>query len=113
LLFALGVFIACNLAMGFAFSTMATTQMQAQQLSQFGLLPSIMLSGFMFPFMGMPAWARFIGEAVPLTHTLRICRGVLLKGNGFDQIWPDLWPMAVFAIVVGGIAVSMYRETLD
>jgi ABC-2 type transport system permease protein len=67
----------------------------------------------MFPFMGMPAWARFIGEAVPLTHTLRICRGVLLKGNGFDQIWPDLWPMAVFAIVVGGIAVSMYRETLD
>ena len=102
LLFALGVFIACNLAMGFAFSTMATTQMQAQQLSQFGLLPSI-----------MPAWARFIGEAVPLTHTLRICRGVLLKGNGFEQIWPDLWPMAVFAIAVGGIAVGMYRETLD
>jgi ABC-2 type transport system permease protein len=113
LLFALGVFIACNLAMGFAFSTMATTQMQAQQLAQFGLLPSIMLSGFMFPFQGMPAWARVVGEAVPLTHALRICRGVLLKGNGLSEIWPDLWPMALFAAVVGVIAVSMYRETLD
>jgi ABC-type multidrug transport system permease subunit len=113
LLVALGVFIACNLAMGFAFSTMATTQMQAQQLSQFGLLPSILLSGFMFPFAGMPGWARVVGEAVPLTHALRICRGVLLKGNGLTQIWPDLWPMALFATVVGFIAVSMYRETLD
>ena len=113
LLLALGVFIACNLAMGFAFSTMARTQMQAQQLAQFGLLPSMMLSGFMFPFQGMPAWARIIGEAVPLTHTLRICRGMLLKGNGLPQIWPDLWPMLVFAVVVGAISVSMYRETLD
>jgi ABC-2 type transport system permease protein len=113
LLFALGVFIACNLAMGFAFSTMARTQMQAQQMAQFALLPSIMLSGFMFPFQGMPGWARIIGEAVPLTHALRICRGVLLKGNGLPQIWPDLWPMALFAVVVGAIAVAMYRETLD
>ena len=113
LLLALGVFIACNLAMGFAFSTMARTQMQAQQLAQFGLLPSMMLSGFMFPFQGMPGWARVIGEAVPLTHTLRICRGMLLKGNGLAQIWPDLWPMLVFAVVVGAISVSMYRETLD
>ena len=113
LLVALGVFIACNLAMGFTFSTLARTQMQAQQLAQFGLLPSMMLSGFMFPFQGMPTWARYIGEAVPLTHTLRICRGVLLKGNGLGQIWPDLWPMALFAVVVGTIAVSLYRETLD
>jgi ABC-2 type transport system permease protein len=113
LLFALGVFIACNLAMGFAFSTMTRTQMQAQQMAQFALLPSIMLSGFMFPFQGMPGWARIIGEAVPLTHALRICRGVLLKGNGLPQIWPDLWPMALFAVVVGAIAVAMYRETLD
>jgi ABC-2 type transport system permease protein len=113
LLLALGVFIACNLAMGFTFSTLAQTQMQAQQLSQFGLLPSIMLSGFMFPFQGMPAWARWVGEAVPLTHTLRICRGMLLKGNGLPEIWPDLWPMLVFAAVVGAIAVSLYRETLD
>jgi ABC-2 type transport system permease protein len=113
LLAALGIFIACNLAMGFAFSTMAQTQMQAQQLAQFGLLPSMMLSGFMFPFQGMPVWARWIGEAVPLTHTLRICRGMLLKGNGLAEIWPDLWPMLVFALVVGTIAVSLYRETLD
>jgi ABC-2 type transport system permease protein len=113
LLLALGVFIACNLAMGFAFSTMAQTQMQAQQLAQFGLLPSMMLSGFMFPFQGMPTWARWVGEAVPLTHALRICRGMLLKGNGLPQIWPDLWPMLLFALVVGAIAVSMYRETLD
>jgi ABC-2 type transport system permease protein len=113
LLLALGVFIACNLAMGFTFSTLAQTQMQAQQLSQFGLLPSIMLSGFMFPFQGMPTWARWVGEAVPLTHTLRICRGMLLKGNGLPEIWPDLWPMLVFALVVGAIAVSLYRETLD
>ena len=113
LLLALGVFIACNLALGFTFSTMARTQMQAQQMAQFGLLPSFMLSGFMFPFAGMPAWARYIGEAIPMTHTLRICRGVLLKGNGLPQIWPDLWPMLVFALVAGMIAVSMYRETLD
>ena len=113
LLLALGVFIACNLAMGFTFSTLAQTQMQAQQLSQFGLLPSIMLSGFMFPFQGMPTWARWVGEAVPLTHTLRICRGMLLKGNGLAEIWPDLWPMLLFALVVGAIAVSLYRETLD
>ncbi|HEY7579690.1 MAG TPA: ABC transporter permease [Acetobacteraceae bacterium] len=113
LLVALGVFIACNLAVGFAFSTMAQTQMQAQQLSQFGLLPSFMLSGFMFPFQGMPVWARWIGELLPLTHTLRICRGILLKGNGLPEIWPDLWPMLVFAAVVSAIAVSLYRETLD
>lgn len=113
LLLALGVFIACNLAMGFTFSTIAQTQMQAQQMAQFGLLPSFMLSGFMFPFMGMPAWARYIGEAIPMTHTLRICRGVLLKGNGLAEIWPDVWPMLLFALVAGGIAVSLYRETLD
>lgn len=113
LLLALGVFIACNLAVGFAISTIARTQMQAQQLAQFGLMPSIMLSGFMFPFQGMPAWARVVGEVLPMTHALRICRGMLLKGNGLVQIWPDLWPMALFALVVGTIAVKMYHETLD
>ena len=113
LLVALGVFIACNLAVGFAVSTIAKTQMQAQQLAQFGLLPSIMLSGFMFPFQGMPAWARAVGEVLPLTHALRICRGILLKGNSLPQIWPDLWPMALFALIVGTVAVKMYHETLD
>lgn len=113
LLLALGVFIAGNLALGLTISTVARTQMQAQQLAQFALLPSFMLSGFMFPFQGMPAWARAIGEVMPLTHALRICRGVLLKGNGLAQIWPELWPMALFALAAAGIAVSLYRETLD
>ncbi|HVC59937.1 MAG TPA: ABC transporter permease [Acetobacteraceae bacterium] len=113
LLVALGVFIAGNLALGITFSTIARTQQQAQQLAQFSLLPSMMLSGFMFPFQGMPAWARGIGELLPLTHILRICRGVLLKGNGFSEIMPNLWPMALFALAMGVVAVLCYRETLD
>ncbi len=113
LLGALGLFIACNLAMGLAFSTIARTQMQAQQMAQFAFLPSMMLSGFLYPFAGMPAWARVIGECLPITHALRICRGILLKGNGPAEIWPDIWPMALFAVVVGAIAVRLYRETLD
>jgi ABC-2 type transport system permease protein len=113
LLGALGLFIACNLAMGLAFSTIARTQMQAQQMAQFAFLPSMLLSGFLYPFAGMPAWARAIGECLPITHALRICRGILLKGNGPAEIWPDLWPMVAFALVVGAIAVRLYRETLD
>jgi len=113
LLLALGVFIAANLALGVTFSTLARTQMQAQQMAQFALLPSFMLSGFMFPFQGMPLWARAIGEVMPLTHILRICRGVLLKGNGLPQILPELWPIALFAVVAGTVAVFSYRETLD
>jgi ABC-2 type transport system permease protein len=113
LLAALGVFIACNLALGILFSTIAKTQQQAQQLAQFSLLPSMMLSGFMFPFQGMPAWARGVGELLPLTHILRVCRGVMLKGNGFAEILPNLWPMALFALVMGVVAVLCYRETLD
>ena len=113
LLAVLGVFIACNLALGFTFSTIARTQMQAQQMAQFALLPSMMLSGFIYPFSGMPLWARAIGEMLPLTHVIRICRGILLKGNGFFDIAPDLWPMAVFAVLATTVAVWSYRETLD
>ena len=113
LLFALGLFIASNLALGFTISTLARTQMQAQQLAQFALLPSFMLSGFMYPFQGMPVWARAIGEAWPLTHVMRITRGILLKGNGLVDILPELWPIALFAVVVGAIAVLSFRETLD
>lgn len=113
LLLALGVFIAGNLALGITFSTLARTQQQAMQMAQFTLLPSMMLSGFMFPFQGMPAWARTVGEFLPLTHVLRICRGILLKGNGFAEILPNLWPMALFAAVVCVLAVVCYRETLD
>ena len=113
LLAVLGVFIACNLALGFTFSTIARTQMQAQQMAQFALLPSMMLSGFIYPFAGMPLWARTIGETLPLTHIIRICRGILLKGNGLADIVPDIWPMAVFAAIATTVAVLSYRETLD
>jgi len=110
---ALGLFIASNLALGFTFSTIASNQMQAMQMAQFTLLPSIMLSGFMFPFQGMPAWARTIGEVLPITHMLRISRGILLKGNGAAEILPDLWPIAVFTLAVAVVAIWSYRETLD
>lgn len=113
LLLALGVFIVGNLALGITFSTVARTEQQAMQMAQFTLLPSIMLSGFMFPFQGMPFWAQAIGELLPITHVLRICRGVLLKGNGFAEILPDLWPMLVFGVAVVILAVVCYRETLD
>ncbi|GGE98813.1 mannose-1-phosphate guanyltransferase [Aliidongia dinghuensis] len=110
---ALGLFIASNLALGFAFSTIATNQMQAMQLAQFTLLPSILLSGFMFPFAGMPVWAQWFGEIFPTTHALRIVRGVLLKGNGAAEILPEIWPIAAFTLVVAAAAIWFYRETLD
>ena len=87
--------------------------MQATQLAQFTLMPSFLLSGFMFPFLGMPKWAQIIGEIFPTTHAMRIVRGMLLKGNGWNEIWPELWPIGVFALIVIGIAVWFYRETLD
>ena len=77
------------------------------------LMPSFLLSGFMFPFRGMPVWAQYVGEVFPTTHAMRIVRGMLLKGNGLDDILPELWPLALFALVVIGIAVRFYRETLD
>jgi ABC-2 type transport system permease protein len=113
LLLALGIFIACNLAMGFTISTLVRTQLQALQLAQGMLLPSILLSGFIYPIQGMPAWAKMIGEILPATHIMRICRGILLKGSGLADIAPDLWPMALFALVVGAIAVRSFRRTLD
>lgn len=113
LLLALGLFIASNLALGFTFSTIAASQMQALQLAQFTLLPSILLSGFIFPFRGMPLWAQWLGEIFPATHALRIVRGVLLKGNGTAEILPEMWPIAAFTVVIGALAVWFYRETLD
>ena len=107
------LFIAANLALGFTFSTVAKNQLQAMQMSFFFLLPSILLSGFMFPFRGMPEWAQMIGEVLPVTHFLRVIRGILLKGNGFIEIWPHLWPIALFMLVVATIALLRYRETLD
>jgi ABC-2 type transport system permease protein len=110
---ALGLFIASNLALGVTFSTVARNQMQAIQMAQFMLLPSFMLSGFMFPFKGMPVWAQWLGELFPITHALRIMRGMLLKGNGLLDILPELWPIAAFTLIVAVIATWSYRETLD
>ena len=113
LMLALGLFIASNLALGLTFSTVATSQMQAIQMAQFTLLPSFLLSGFMFPFRGMPIWAQWVGEIFPTTHALRIVRGVLLKGNGVAEIVPELWPIAGFTLLVAAVAIWSYRETLD
>ena len=107
------VFIAANLAVGFTFSTIARNQLQAMQMAFFFFLPSILLSGFMFPFRGMPGWAQAIGEALPLTHFLRIVRGILLKGNGIAEVMPHVWPIALFLLVVAAIALKRYRKTLD
>lgn len=113
LLCVLLVFIAANLAVGITFSTVALNQLQAMQMSFFFFLPSILLSGFMFPFRGMPAWAQCIGEVLPLTHFLRIVRGILLKGTGLVEILPELWPLALFLVAVMGIGIKRYRQTLD
>ncbi len=110
---ALIVFIAANLAVGFTFSTLARNQLQAMQMAFFFFLPSILLSGFMFPFRGMPQWAQWLGEVLPLTHFLRILRGVLLKGNETAEILPNLWPIGAFLLVAGTVALARYRETLD
>ncbi len=110
---ALVVYMAANLAVGFTVSTIAQNQLQAMQLTFFFFLPSILLSGFMFPFRGMPGWAQVIGEALPLTHFLRIVRGIMLKGNGMPEIAPEIWPIAAFLLVAGAIALLRYRQTLD
>jgi len=107
------LFVAANLAVGITFSTIAKNQLQAMQMTFFFFLPNIMLSGFMFPFRGMPEWAQAIGNVFPLTHFLRIVRGILLKGNGLAEISPEIWPMALFALVAIVIAVKRYRQTLD
>ncbi len=107
------VFIAANLSMGITFSTIAQNQRQAMQMGVFFFLPSILLSGFMFPFRGMPHWAQTVGEVLPLTHFLRIVRGILLKGNGVSQVATHLWPIALFTAVVLTIGVKRYRQTLD
>ena len=107
------VFIAANLAMGITFSTVAKNQLQAMQMTFFVFLPSILLSGFMFPFRGMPRWAQMVGELFPLTHFLRIVRGILLKGNGLPEVSRELWPIALFAAIMLAVGIKRYRQTLD
>jgi ABC-2 type transport system permease protein len=106
-------FIAATLAVGITISTLARNQLQAMQMSFFFFLPSLLLSGFMFPFRGMPDWAQVIGQALPLTHFLRVLRGILLKGNGFADVWPDIWPILVFGLGVMAVGALRYRRTLD
>lgn len=107
------LFIGANLAVGITFSTVAQNQLQAMQMAFFFFLPSLLLSGFMFPFRGMPAWAQSLGEILPLTHFLRIVRGILLKGNGVPEIVQDLWPLALFFTVAFSVGIKRYRQTLD
>jgi ABC-2 type transport system permease protein len=107
------LFIAANLAMGITFSTLAKNQLQAVQMAFFFFLPSILLSGFMFPFRGMPEWAQWVGSILPNTHFLRIVRGILLKGNGLAEIAPELWPLLAFLVVAMAVGVKRYRQTLD
>lgn len=107
------IFMTANLMIGLLFSSLASNQLQAMQMTFFFFLPSILLSGFMFPFLGMPKWAQLIGQVLPLTHFLRIIRGVMLKGATISDIWPQLWPIMLF--MLGGLflATRLYRRTLD
>jgi len=107
------LFIAANLTVGITLSSLAKNQLQAVQLTIFYFLPNILLSGFMFPFAGMPQWARWIGNLLPLTYFNRLIRGILLKGNGWTDLWPSVWPMMLFTVIVMAIALRFYRRTLD
>lgn len=107
------LFIAANLTLGVTFSSIAKNQLQAMQMTFFFFLPSILLSGFMFPFRGMPVWAQYIGNVLPLTHFLRLVRGIMLKGNGWYEIGPNVWPIGLFMLAVIVLGLKLYRETLD
>ena len=107
------LFIATNLTLGLTFSSLARNQLQAMQMTFFFFLPSMLLSGFMFPFRGMPGWAQAIGEILPLTHFLRIVRGILLKGNGLVEVLPEAWPLLVFMLVILALGLRTFRNTLD
>lgn len=107
------LFILANLAVGISISSVARSQTQAMQMTFFFFLPSLLLSGFMFPFRGMPTWAQWLGEVFPLTHFLRIVRGILLKGNGLLEVSPALLALIVFTLVVMAIGLKKYRRTLD
>lgn len=109
----IGLFITGSLALGFLISTVARSQLQAMQMSFFYILPSILLSGFMFPFRGMPAWAQWIGEVIPVTHFLRVVRGSLLKGQDLGDQWRELSALIAFVLVVTALAMARYRRTLD
>ena len=107
------LFIVGSLSLGFLVSTAARNQLQAMQMSFFYFLASILLSGFLFPFRGMPQWAQWLGTVLPVTHMLRIVRGAVLKGVGVAEALPSLAALALFVLVVASLAVKQYRTTLD
>jgi ABC-2 type transport system permease protein len=107
------LFITTNLSIGYTFSTIAQNQLQAMQMSMMFFLPNILLSGFMFPFAGMPAWAQWIGEALPLTHFIRIVRAIMLKGSGLAELHYDAFALGVLTLFAMTIAVTRFRRTLD
>jgi ABC-2 type transport system permease protein len=113
LYFAVSLFIAANLTLGITFSSIARNQLQAMQMTFFFFLPSILLSGFMFPFRGMPEWAQWLGSLLPLTHFLLLVRGIMLKGNGLLDLVPQIWPITAFMLVVILIGLGFYKRTLD
>jgi len=107
------LFICANLTLGITFSSIARNQLQAMQMTFFFFLPSMLLSGFMFPFRGMPEWAQVVGNVLPLTHFLILVRGILLKGNGLDMLWPQVWPILAFMAAVLALGLKTFRRTLD
>lgn len=107
------LFIIANLSIGYTLSTVTTNQLQAIQMTFFFFLPSMLLSGFLFPFYGMPVWAQYVGEALPLTHYLRIVRSVMLKGSGFADLAADAGALAAFTLAAMSLAVMRFRQTLD
>lgn len=107
------LFILANLSVGYTFSTLARNQLQAMQMAMMFFLPSILLSGFMFPFLGMPHWAQVIGEILPLTHFLRIIRGITLKGATFPDLSQEVLALALFTIAAMALAAVRFRRTLD
>ena len=107
------LFIVCNLAIGFLISTIAKSQTQALQMSVFVLLPSIIMTGFMFPFQGMPTWAQNIGQCIPLTYFVRIARAIMLKGAGFIDVLPNLFALLLIVLVLVALTMKVYKNTLD
>jgi ABC-2 type transport system permease protein len=107
------LFIAANLTLGMTFSSIARNQLQAMQMTFFFFLPSMLLSGFMFPFRGMPEWAQWVGSVLPLTHFLVLVRGIMLKGNGLADLLPQIWPIVLFMLAVMLVGLGFYKRTLD
>jgi len=107
------IFVAAALSLGLLFSTLVSTQFQAFQLTLMSFLPQLLMSGFMFPFDGMPRAARLFAEALPLTHFVRLTRGLILRGASLGELRGELWPLALFFAVTVGIAIARFRKRLD